>query len=211
MHTKVTRSSAGFTDRLHPPAGGLDVLLDSAASQFARFGLSGVSMRDIGREVGYTAPLICYHFATKDNLYLEAFSHKMEQTMEQIAERLDRVSDPGRRYVVLVEALYDLFVADSDLLALAQRDIIDASNGQRPLLSRRQFQHFNAMIRQLATEFTGAEVSERTAFAVTALVFGYCLMSNVRRSLGGGGAEAAAADRAELIRQAVKLVAEPTQ
>ncbi len=205
MQTKAAGSSSPRS-RPHAAAGGLDSLLDSAASQFARFGVNGVSMRDIGREVGYTAPLICYHFANKDNLYLEAFTHKMEQTIEQIADRVAASPQPRRRFHTLVEALYDLFMADRDLLALAQRDIIDASSGQRPLLSRRQYLHFSAMIRRLASEFAGAEVSPQTVFAVAALVFGYCQLSSVRMALTGGGVQDLRADRDALVQQAVSLV-----
>lgn len=206
MRPQAFDSTFARGDRAHHAAG-LDVLLDSAAAQFARHGLSGVSMKDIGREVGYTAPLICYHFANKDNLYLEAFQHKIDQTVDYIGERVASMVEPALRFRALVEALYDLFMSDCHLLALVQRDIIDATLGQRTLLSRRQYLHFTSMIRRLASDLTGAAITSQTAFSVASLVFGYCMLSSVRMSMGSDGAPlSSSTDRDALVREAVNLV-----
>lgn len=185
----------------------LDILLDSAAAQFARHGFDGVSMRDIGRDAGYTAPLICYHFENKQNLYLEAFSHKIDHTVDRIAARVELHADASARFQALVEALYDLFVSDHDLLALVQRDVLDATLGQHTLLSKRQLVHFTGMIRRCASEYTGAAIHSQTAFSVAALVFGHCQLASLRTVLGGDSVpEDAAADRAALVREAIHLV-----
>ncbi|HEX5784944.1 MAG TPA: TetR family transcriptional regulator [Burkholderiaceae bacterium] len=189
----------------HAP--GFDHLLDTAATQFARFGLDGASLRDIGRDAGIGAPLICYHFETKQQLYLEAFEHKAEQTIDLISDQVARCQDPTLRVRTLVQALYDLLMSERELTALLQRDIIDATLCERTLLSRRVYKHFIALIRDVASAFTGRQISERTAFSIMSLILGYSLMTNVRVLADlENRPEAMQADRAAVADEALKLL-----
>jgi hypothetical protein len=96
-----------------------------------------------------------HHFASKSELYREAYSHKVEQTIDVMNSRLEGI-EPRRRFVAMVEAFHDLFTGDRTLLLLMQRDVIDASVTRRQFLSRQQYDHFTSLIRRTASEMTGA-------------------------------------------------------
>lgn len=159
------------------PSVDIEHVLDVSVRQFAELGYDGVSMREISRECGCPAPSIYYHFASKGELYREAYSHKIEQTIDQIASRLAQVAQPAQRFETLIEAFHELFTRDRDLLLLMQRDVIDAAVTRRRFLSQRQFEYFIALIQRTASESSGHSVSGETAFTIGALVFGYCELS----------------------------------
>ena len=161
------------------PAVDIERVLDVAASMFAEFGFDGVSMREIARESGCHVPSIYYHFTSKDNLYREACAHKLEDTIDIINSRVGGIADPRARFCELIEAFFDLFTGDRVLMLLMQRDVADAGGQSRRFLSRRQYDHFSALIRKVASDAAGKDIGADTAFAIGALVFGYCELSIV--------------------------------
>ncbi len=189
-----------------PPKVCLDRLLDTAATQFAQHGLDGTSIRTIGREAGLKAPSICYHFSSKDNLYREAFAHKVEQTIDLINSRILAVSDRKQRFSALIEAFFDLFTSDRNLLVLMQRDVIDGSLQNRPFLSKEQYAYFTSLIRRLASEQVGCDISDQTAFTIGAMIFGYCELTFARSRINGTAPQAASqSDKQHLVRAAISL------
>jgi AcrR family transcriptional regulator len=174
--SKVT----SISDQRALPAVDIERVLDVAASMFAEFGFDGVSMREIARESGCHVPSIYYHFTSKDNLYREACAHKLEDTIDIINSRVGDIADhPRARFCELIEAFFDLFTGDRVLMLLMQRDVADAGGQSRRFLSRRQYDHFSALIRKVASDAAGKDIGADTAFAIGALIFGYCELSIV--------------------------------
>lgn len=182
MSTRFLKEPTAELDR---SAARIDIerVLEAAARQFAELGFDGVSMREISRECGCPAPSIYYHFTSKSNLYKEAYSHKIEQTMDLMAARLEPVKDRRVRFETMIETFHDLFTGDRTLLLLMQRDVIDVAATRRPFLSRRQYDHFTSLIQGLASELKDAPVARETAFTIGALVFGYCELSMMAREI----------------------------
>ncbi|HKY93395.1 MAG TPA: TetR/AcrR family transcriptional regulator [Nevskiaceae bacterium] len=193
----------------HRAAPGVDIehLLEVSADRFAELGFDGMSMREISRECGFPAASIYHHFASKSELYREAYSHKVEQTIDLMNTRLDGVGDAKRRFVAMVEAFHELFTGDRTLLLLMQRDVIDASVARRQFLSRHQYDHFTSLIRRTASEMTGAVVSWETAFTIGSLIFGYCELSMVVHEIyDRRGPEVLHAERERLVRATLALL-----
>lgn len=194
----------------HPRAvPGVDIehLLDVSADRFAELGYDGMSMREISRECGFPAASIYHHFASKSELYREAYSHKIEQTIDQMNARLEGVSGAKNRFVAIVEAFHELFTGDRTLLLLMQRDVIDAAVTRSTFLSRQQYDHFTSLIRRTASEVTGAVVSWETAFTIGSLIFGYCELSMVVHEIyDRRGADVLRAERERLVRAALALL-----
>lgn len=200
------------TDGRGKPVPSVDIehVLEASAEQFAQLGFDGVSMREISRECACPAASIYYHFASKGELYREAYAHKIEQTMDVIDARLAVVQDKRKRFETLVEAFHDLFTSDRTLLLLMQRDVIDAAVTRRGLLSRRQYDYFNSLIRRVASEMAGSLVSRETAFTIGSLIFGYCELSLMLHEMyDRHGEEVLRSERERLVRSAIALIAIP--
>lgn len=189
------------------PSVDLEHVLEVSARQFAEAGFDGVSMREIGRECGCPTPSIYYHFTSKSNLYREAYSNKIEQTIDLMNSRLHGIAEPGRRFETMIEAFYDLFTGDRTLLLLMQRDVIDTAATRSRFLSRRQYDHFTGLIQSVGAERRGAPLSRETAFAIGSLIFGYCELSMVIHEIyDQQGPELLSAERARLVRAATALL-----
>lgn len=190
-----------------PSAVDIEHLLEVSADRFAELGYDGMSMREISRECGFPAASIYHHFASKSELYREAYSHKIEQTIDLMNARLDGVADARGRFVTMVEAFHDLFTGDRTLLLLMQRDVIDAAVTRNRFLSRQQYDHFTTLIRRMASEMTGAVVTWETAFTIGSLIFGYCELSMVVHEIyDRRGPEVLRAERDRLVRASLALL-----
>lgn len=191
------------------PATRIDIerVLQIAAEQFAEHGFDGVSMREVARDCGYPLASIYYHFTSKTNLYTEAYSHKIEQTIDLMAFKLDAIVDARERFGTMVRAFYDLFTSDHVLLLLMQRDVIDSAVSRRRFLSKRVYDHFNAMIRRMAGECAGVDVSRETAFIIGATIFGYCELSRMTQEIYDiSGPEVARDERERLVRATTAMI-----
>lgn len=182
-------------------------VLEASVRLFGELGFDGVSMRDISRECGCPTPSIYYHFASKSELYKEAYSHKIEQTMDLINARIEAQPDAARRFETLIEAFHDLFIGDRTLLLLMQRDVIDATASGRGFLSQRQYHYFTSLIGRVASECTGRAMSRETAFTIGALIFGYCELAMVIHEVyDQRGEQVLRTERERLVKAATVLL-----
>ena len=82
-------------------------ILDVAAGLFAENGYSNVSVRDVCREAGTTAPMIYYYFGDKHGLFTAAVSHKI--SMREFINRLKEKSG-GRDDEKGISAFVDTYL-----------------------------------------------------------------------------------------------------
>lgn len=83
-------------------------LLDEAEILFARSGVDGVSLREIGAAIGSAnTNVVSYHFGSKDALILEIFRHRLVAIDARRADLLARADDVGGKqdFVVLLDIL----------------------------------------------------------------------------------------------------------
>jgi AcrR family transcriptional regulator len=71
-------------------------ILDAARGLFTRHGYEAVTMRAIGREIGYTATALYYHFPNKESLLLELCENDFRKLSDSI-QRLAKIADPVER------------------------------------------------------------------------------------------------------------------
>lgn len=207
MHPPARDAAQGSTAPRHPPGVDIERLLEISADRFAELGYEGMSMREISRECGFPAASIYHHFASKSELYREAYSHKIEQTIDLMNARLHGVRDPEQRFVTMVEAFHDLFTGDRTLLLLMQRDVIDAAVTRNRFLSRYQYDHFTTLIRRMAEDMAGRTVKWETAFTIGSLIFGYCELSMVVHEIyDRHSPEFLKGERERLVRSALALL-----
>jgi len=71
-------------------------ILDAARTLFARQGFEAVTMREIGRKIGYTATALYYHFPDKRTLLRELCDADF-RALSDYFRRLGRIADPVER------------------------------------------------------------------------------------------------------------------
>lgn len=63
-------------------------ILELSAPLFAQNGYDGVSMRDVAAAVGLTQAALYYHFADKDQLYLDAVAYEFREREAALKDML---------------------------------------------------------------------------------------------------------------------------
>lgn len=159
----------------------IEHILDIAAMMFAEIGYDGVSMRQIAKASNAPLSSIYYHFPSKQSLFEEAFSYKLEETAEELQQELSALNVVEDRINLLVDVLYRLFRDNQVLLLLMERDILSSRLTDKPMLSHQQYTYFSGVIRQCASDFAGWDIGEHHAFTVGSLIFGYCELAHAAR------------------------------
>ncbi|MGC0273834.1 TetR/AcrR family transcriptional regulator [Pseudactinotalea sp. Z1739] len=98
-------------------------ILDAAADLFARHGFHGVSINDIGRQVGTSGPALYRHFASKEAVLAELLIGISERILSVARERLSDV-EPGRQALaVLVDWHVQIALDHPALITIQDRDL----------------------------------------------------------------------------------------
>lgn len=72
-------------------------ILELSASLFAQNGYDGVSMRDVAAAIGLTKAALYYHFADKDQLYLDAVAYEFREREATLKDMLAGDGTPWER------------------------------------------------------------------------------------------------------------------
>lgn len=64
-------------------------MIDAAIQLFARKGYESTSMKDIAAAVGVKAPVLCNHFASKDDVFVEAIEGVLERLFAAVLAPLE--------------------------------------------------------------------------------------------------------------------------
>lgn len=98
-------------------------ILDAAADLFARHGFHGVSINDIGRQVGTSGPALYRHFASKEAVLAELLIGISERILGVARERLAGV-EPGRQALAaLVDWHVQIALDHPALITIQYRDL----------------------------------------------------------------------------------------
>jgi AcrR family transcriptional regulator len=112
---------SGVQPVAHPrtPASRREQLLSAAARAFQRNGYAGVSIDDIGAEVGVVGPAIYRYFDTKAGILVAATNRFYEWQALEVARALTRPARDADVFDALVEGYVELAVRAIDLLAVS--------------------------------------------------------------------------------------------
>lgn len=80
-------------------------LIQATWRVISRVGIEHTTVREIAREVGWSAGMIAHYFATKDDLLLAALEHMHERVMARAARRVERLDGVEALRAVLMESL----------------------------------------------------------------------------------------------------------
>jgi AcrR family transcriptional regulator len=114
-----TESGAPAVPHLRTPASRREQLLAAAARAFRRNGYAGVSIDDIGAEVGVVGPAIYRYFDTKAGILVAATNRFYEWQALEVARALSRPARDADVFDALVEGYVRLAVRSIDLLAVS--------------------------------------------------------------------------------------------
>lgn len=96
-------------------------ILDEAQSLFARFGLGGVSLREIAKAAGVHHRTVQHHYGTKEALYQTVLGRWDHRVQELLASALSQHSDLESAFSVMVDELFDFLLEKRDWVALTAR------------------------------------------------------------------------------------------
>lgn len=88
-----------------------DAILDAAWSLVREEGLAALSLRDLARRAGITAPTVYAYFESKNAIYDAMFGQAATQFAERMAERYD-VDEPHRLLIASVGRFFEFCTSD---------------------------------------------------------------------------------------------------
>lgn len=102
-----------------------DAILDAAEELFARQGLAGTTIKQIGGAAGVNAALLYYYFPSKDALYDAVLDRLLTRFASGGDDRLDAAATPEEGVRALVEWQAHALMAQPHLPRLLVRELVD--------------------------------------------------------------------------------------
>jgi AcrR family transcriptional regulator len=139
-------------------------ILTTAARLFARSGYHGVSIDDLGAELGISGPAIYRYFAGKEALLAEMLSDISRRLLDGARRRIAEESDPHAQLVALVDFHTDFALTEPELIAVQFRDLGSLPDRERRLVRSLQRQYVGLWVEVLQQVHPGAgDEQARTA------------------------------------------------
>jgi AcrR family transcriptional regulator len=147
-----------------------EAILSVATRLICERGFRGVTLRDIGAEVGITASAVHRHFDSKEHLLAAAFHRGGEQIAGGIAVALSKSADAPTAIRAILRGYAHLAVDCRDLIVISATELHSLPEEQQRLRRRSQRMFQDELRHQLALAhpaFTRGEASlrARAAFA----------------------------------------------
>lgn len=143
-------------------------ILALASPLFAQRGYDGVSMRDIASAVGLTQAALYYHFADKDQLYVDAVACEFREREATLKEILAGGGSAWERLEGFVVGLARLVATDRNFLRMMQWVLLDSNEQRQRMLAEQVFRDMFVAVHQMAGELA----SQRDPHALAISIFG---------------------------------------
>lgn len=167
--------------QLSTDPGSREAILGAAAALFARQGLEGTTIKEIGRAAGLTPGLLYYYFADKEALYAAV----LERLMSPFPHRLGAVArqggDPREAIAAVVRMQAEVFLAEPLLPRIMARELADhEARHAGPLIrehAHRLLQALTELIRrgQSGGQFRADLEPELAAVSILAQLNWFCI------------------------------------
>jgi AcrR family transcriptional regulator len=185
----------------------IERVMEIAAEVFADHGFSGVGMRELCKRCGVGAPTLYHYFGSKEQLFDAVCLQKYKRALSAARNALDLSQSVELQLDAISSQVFDILVGDRVLFLLLRRDLIDGSISGRELRSRPQYDGILNLLRQVVEQRFDADDSQKLAFTLAALIFGYCefvhLSINLRPNSVIGTKEAAKANLHAALRKLI--------
>jgi AcrR family transcriptional regulator len=130
-----------------------EAILSVATGLIRERGFRGVSLRDIGAEVGITASAVNRHFDSKDHLLGAAFHRAGEQIAGGIAVALSKSADSPKAIRAILKSYAHLAVDCRDLIVISATELHSLPQEQQRIRRRNQRMYQDELRHQLALAY----------------------------------------------------------
>ena len=173
---------------------------------FLEKGFSGTSTTEIAKAVGCNQALIHYYFRTKEKLFWDVFSPKMEQIVEYLDTPLDANLDFLERIRHMIEFYFGMMSLDERLAPFIVTELIvhqDRWNffRERFLRSESRSQAFGKFEKMVQDEVQKGTIREVQAIDLVLNIMALCLSSFVVAPMGFASSECDVAARREYLER----------
>ena len=173
---------------------------------FLEKGFSGTSTTEIAKAVGCNQALIHYYFRTKEKLFWEVFSPKMELIVEYLDTPLDDNLDFLERIRHIIDFYFGMMSLDERLAPFILTELIVQQDRwnlfrERFLRSESRSQAFGRFERMVEEEVQKGTIREVQAIDLVLNIMALCLSSFVVAPMGFASSECDVAARREYLER----------
>lgn len=160
-------------------------ILELSASLFAQNGYDGVSMRDVAAAIGLTKAALYYHFADKDQLYLDAVAYEFREREATLKDMLAGDGTPWERLERFVAGLARMMARDKDFLRLVQWVLLDTDEARQSTLAEHVFSDMFVAVHDLTSELDPHQDAHLLAMSIFGLVIFHFQTGATRQFMPG--------------------------
>jgi len=113
------------------PVSPRDLIVRAAAETLLENGYAGTTVRTIAARAGVAIGNLQYYFPTKSELLVEAWRYLTAQSVEQLRQTLNRLTDPLEVLEIGVEAIWDSLRRLGDIQLAAFDLLVQAPRSER--------------------------------------------------------------------------------
>jgi AcrR family transcriptional regulator len=145
-------------------------ILATAARMYSLSGFHGVSIDDLGAELGITGPAIYRYFSSKEAILAEMLVDISRRLLDGAQVRVAEHADPSRQLAALIDFHTEFALNEPELIAVQYRDLGSAPEHERRQVRQLQRQYVGVWVEVLRAVYPG--VSEQRARSSAQAVFG---------------------------------------
>lgn len=145
-------------------------ILTTAARMYAVSGFHGVSIDDLGGQLGISGPAIYRHFTSKEAILGEMLVDISRRLLEGAEARMSRSDGPTEQLASLIAFHADFALNEQDLIAVQYRDLDSASTLDRRRVRQLQRRYVDIWEQTLLAVYP--HTSEKRARSCAQAVFG---------------------------------------
>lgn len=174
-----------MTNAVSPRKTREEILLLSG-SLFSQHGYDGVSMRAVAAAVGLTQAALYYHFADKDQLYLDAVAYEFREREVVLKAMLGASNGTTwERLERFVSGLARVVATDKEFLRLMQWVLLDTDETRQSILASSVFTDIFVAIHDLAQEIAPHQDAHLLAMSILGLVIFHFQTGATRKFMPG--------------------------
>lgn len=156
-------------------------ILEAAAGLFAERGFHGVSIDDLGAELGVSGPALYRHFESKEAILAEMLVSVSERLLSGAKECVARGDSPDETLAGLIGFHVAFSLTEPDLIAVQFRDLGNVPEASRRKVRRLQREYVDQWVDTLLRVYPGT--GRERASAAAQAVFGLLNSTPHSRSL----------------------------
>lgn len=145
-------------------------ILAAATRLFATSGFHGVSIDDLGAELGISGPAIYRYFPGKEAILAEMLVEISQRLLDGARERVGRSGSPLARLRALIDFHVEFALTDPELIAVQFRDLGSTPQREQQQVRRLQRQYVNIWTDLLLERYP--ELTRARALSAVQAVFG---------------------------------------